>query len=138
MKLHLASLLTLFSHHAKAHEPLNYPRLLSTVAQMEKASPYYVSPSHARGVYQIKPATWAQYSKKSHSCASTDPEENTRVACAHARWIVEKALPALGLPVTPYSFALIWYPGYGNVRKLNLSDENVDYGKRFERIYHRG
>lgn len=135
MKLHLATLLTLFTHHAKAHEPLDYGRLLSTVVQMEGATPFYVSPSKARGIYQIKPATWAQYSKRPHTCATTDPEENARVAREHTKWIVEKAIPALGMAPTAYSFALLWFPGYGNVRRRSISEANDDFGKRFEALY---
>lgn len=99
----------------------------------------YVSPTGARGVYQLKRAVWEKYSKRPFEWASefsyVAQEETRHVALQHAHWVVEKAIPALNLPVTPYAAALIWNKGYGNVEKLNLSDKNVDFAHRVENYY---
>ena len=106
---------------------------------VEASSVRHVSKTGARGIYQIKESTWRQYSERPHEWANelsyVAQAEARRVALRHAHWIVESAFPALGLPVTPYSFALVWHPGFGNVAKLNLSPANVDYAKRFENLY---
>lgn len=118
---------------------LDVPRLLRCVVAIEGSTTESVSKSGARGIYQIQPATWAQYSQEPHALASQDtPSARAKtlaVATAHAEWIIKTALPALGLPQTPYSFALLWGPGYGNTQKVNLTAKNVDYSRRFSNLY---
>lgn len=114
-------------------------RLVDAAKAVEHARIDYVSPCGARGVYQIKEATWKQYSSKPFEWASEQSYvaqvETHRVALKHAHWIVEKAIPALRIPATPYSVGLIWNVGYGNVERLNLTDKNVDYARRFSNLY---
>ena len=126
--------------HAKPTPPLlDYLRLIRCVKEIENAAITYVSPSGARGVYQIKQRTWEHYSTKPHEWASTFDRicqiENQRVALAFAHDIVEKYIPALGLPVTPYSFCLLYGPGYDRISKMNLTDANVDFAQRFAALY---
>lgn len=118
---------------------LDVDRALEAIRLTENSPIDFVSKTGARGVYQLKPATWEQYSKQPHEWANSHTPaaiaETRRVALAHAKWIVAKAIPALRIPCTPYSFALVFGPGYGNVEKLNLSDENVRMARRCANIY---
>ena len=139
MKLR-ALLLSFLAPWAQVKPPiLDFLRLLNCIAEIENSPITYVSPSGARGTWQIQESTWKQYSQKPFSWASTfgrlEQIEARRVALAHAHWIVSQAIPALGLPSTPYTFALVWGPGYGNTQRLNLTGSNVDYAKRFENLY---
>lgn len=118
---------------------LDVERALEAIRLTENSPVDFVSKSGARGVYQLKLSTWQQYSKRPHALANgTDVAskvETYRVALEHARWIVAKAIPTLRIPATPYSFALVFGPGYGNVEKLNLSDANVRMARRCSNIY---
>lgn len=118
---------------------VNVSHFVDAIKAVEHSRIDYVSPTGARGTYQIKESVWKKYSKRPFAWASelsyVAQEETRHVALQHAHWIVEKAIPALNLPVTPYSAALIWNPGYGSVEKLNLTDKNVDYAHRVENIY---
>lgn len=124
----------------KAEKPaLDVLKLVEAIKRVENSPIDYVSPVGARGVFQLKSSTWNQYSKHPHEWANRHDEaskrETLRVATEHAKWILHSAIPTLRIPATPYSFALVWGPGYGNVEKLNLTDKNVDFAKRCENIY---
>ena len=126
--------------HGKDHrDPLDAARCLRVVVAIEGSSRDHVSKTGALGIYQIQPATWAQYSKMPPSTATKGtPEaiaETERVALAHASWIIRVAIPDLGIPETPYSFALVFGPGFGHVSKLNLSPKNVECARRFSNLY---
>lgn len=141
MKLTTAilALCSLTLHGKEQRESLDAARALRVVIQIEGSSRDHVSKHGALGIYQLMPATWAQYSKMNPQTAlSENPNakaETERVALAHAQWIISTAMPALGLPATPYSFALIWGPGFGHVAKLNLSPKNVECARRFANLY---
>lgn len=127
------------AEHTASQSKLSLSKAVEAIRVVENTSTSYVSPSGAAGQWQIKRRTWEQYTKESFAIV-TDPDpgiqEKVRVVCLeHARWIVEKALLKLNLPVTPYSFALVWHPGFGNVQKLNLSAEAVSYARRVENVY---
>ena len=118
---------------------LDILHLIEAIRQVEHSRIDYVSPSGARGVYQLKQRTWEEYSRQPFAWASdrtyVAQQETKRVALKHAHWVLEKAIPSLKIAPTPYSFALVWGPGYGNVDKLNLTDDNVDYAHRVENVY---
>jgi len=135
------ALLALFPFlHAKAEVPhLDIARLIAAIKLAEHSRIDYVSPSGARGCYQIKKDTWMQYSQRPFEWANEPTyiaqEETLRVAMRHAHWVVEKAIPTLHLRPTPYSFALVFQAGYGNVERLNLTHQNVLNAQRVANLY---
>lgn len=134
----LAALITFVIPHP-TKPMVNVSHFVDAVKAVEHSRIDYVSPAGARGVYQIKRQVWEKYSKRPFEWASEvsyiAQEETRHVALQHAHWVVDKAIPSLKIPVTPYSAALIWGAGYGNVDRLNLSEKNVDYAKRIENFY---
>lgn len=142
MKLATA-FLALFGVQVIANEaasaPLSQPRLLDCVKEIENTRRDFVSKSGARGIYQMKRKTWEQWSDTPHKLANADDpgskQTTYNVALKQAAWILQSGIPALKLPATPYSFALLWFAGYGNADRLNLTPENVDAAKRFENLY---
>ena len=126
--------------HASPSQPsLDIPRFIRAVRMVENSRVDYVSHAGARGIYQLKRKTWEQYSKHPFEWANEPTyiaqEETLRVARAHAHWVVEKAIPALNLPLTVYSVALLWIAGFGNVERLRLDDASVSFAHRVENIY---
>jgi hypothetical protein len=135
----VTTLISLLGMSGTAKAELDISRCLWAVRMVENADVRFVSKSGARGIYQIRPAVWMQYSDKPLEWAnSEDPtaiRETYRVAMAHARWIFDKAIPTLKLSRTPYTFGLVWLAGYGNVERLNLSPANVSFAKRLTNLY---
>ena len=138
MKL-LAPLLALFGAAQAAPPPLDVLALVEAVRQAEHSALDYVSPAGCRGVYQLSAGVWGEHSKQPHAWANSADRlaviETKRVALKHAHWIVEKALPALNLRPSVYAAALIWRAGFGNVAKLNLTSENIDFARRVANLY---
>lgn len=137
----IAALFALVGIHGHAHETedLSQSRLLDCIQMVENSRLGFVSSSGCRGVYQISKSVWETWSKEPHQLAN-DQSEMARaitrnVALKQIHWILNVALPSLHLPMTPYSFALLWKPGYGNVFRLHLTDANVDYARRFRNLY---
>jgi hypothetical protein len=132
----LAAAISLFTAPSQV---IDIARLTEAIRQAENTPLHYISPSGCRGEYQLSVLAWKQNSNQPFLLALTDTPEaratTKRVAESHVSWIVNKALPALKLPVTPYSAALIWRKGYGNVAKLNLTAENVDFARRVQNLY---
>ena len=137
MKL-LAAILATFLP-AQAAQGIDIARFVDAARAAENSPRHFISHDGARGCYQLKEITWSQYSKKPFEWATSDEPyalvETRRVALAHASWIVNSAIPSLNLSATVYTAALIWRKGYENVRKLNLTRENIDFAKRVCNLY---
>ena len=132
----LAAAISLFTAQSQA---IDVARLTEAIRQAENTPLHHISPSGCRGEYQIGLLAWKQNTNLPFLLAITDTPgarvATKHVAEAHVAWITKKALPALKLPVTPYSVALVWRKGYSNVSKLNLTKENVDFARRVQNLY---
>lgn len=83
--------------------------------------------------WQFTSATWSQYTKTPRSVAS--PAKHRRVAIAHIEWCI-KALPLLGLPVTPGNVALLWHAGYGTIEQGQVTPEQRLFAEHVANLYH--
>ncbi len=105
-------------------------RLLAAIAQVETGNnPNAVGRKGERGIYQILPTTWAQYSKLPVEAAATDPGENDRVAREHLATL-RLALCKRGLAMNAHALAGAWNLGEAGVMRSHNSKVHSDYADR--------
>lgn len=83
--------------------------------------------------WQIKPATWRDYSALPMHRATIHTHRS--VAQAHVTRIIARYLPALGLPETPENVALVWNAGFGTVEKRRTTRAQRDFATRVGNLY---
>ena len=48
---------------------------------------------------------------------------------------LERTLPRTGMPVNPYTVALIWHLGEPKIARRQISDADADYARRVRNLY---
>jgi len=127
----LIGLIFLFSlpTFAKAADCHQDTAFLHAIAQKENARhPDQPSAHGELGIYQICPATWAQFSSKPHSCAFTDAVENERVARALLAWLRD-GLQRAGIKPTPFTLAEAWNAGLRATQRGKIGAATKDYAQ---------
>lgn len=117
---------------------LDVLRMIRAIKMTENTPIDFIGGFGERSEYQFRRTTWEQYSKMPFERASSQDHisqsEVTRVAIAHCKWAMA-ALRGLHMRETPYAVALVWKNGYGNVERLHLSSDGIDYARRAQNIY---
>jgi len=72
-----------------------------------------VGPRGELGPYQFRPATWRMYTNKPFELAA-QREHADEVAVLHYEWL-KRGLQGAGIEPTPYTIALAWNAGLGQV-----------------------
>ena len=102
-----------------AHAQIDDAAMLHALAAVETGcKPGAVGRKGERGEAQMMPAMRRHYGT---------PEAMLRD--------LERTLPRTGMPVSPYTVALIWHLGEPKIARRQISDTDADYARRVRNLY---
>jgi hypothetical protein len=123
------------------HAPASIPfdeRVLNAIGAVEDPDHRFAVGAHGeRGHWQMKEATWKQYTKLPFDEWADDDEAGRLVALAHLQWLTLELLRA-GIEPTPYNLAVAWNAGLTPLVEETYTESTEEYANRVALLFRHG
>ena len=119
-------------------QEIRHVRLTHAIVLRENWDGHSIGAADERGRYQFKPSTWFRFSHRPLFWASSSRQDCLAEQDRVARRVISEAitrLPAMGMPVSPYTIALAWNAGLGAVERREIPMRAFEFAAAVKALY---